>query len=431
MLVLLAASVALQLARERSHRRIEPFGQEPARAKVEPDLEAIEGQCVLVLDGETASRQALGEMLGTLGTRPTLTNDPAAARDALAQAAGQGEPFALMIVDPCVRGSVTFRAQRAEDDPLVAATPRVFLESPGDQGGGGPSGFPRLERPVTRTALIGALRRALAEPPPPAAPAARDERSDPLRVLVAEDNRVNAFMAARMLERLGHRVEVVADGAQAVAAFERGDFQVVLMDLQMPGMDGFEAIRRIRAVEGSGRRTRVIAVSAFDAEDERERSRSAGMDGVLAKPFTLEVLADALTRGSPRGFDDGGDRGEVPSPPGNRFFDLERLTTQLGGDHEAVAEVLDGFARDAPAILLELREAVAGGDLERVKQAAHRLKGSLLWITAETAATRAATLESRAREGDTAALRQALDALDQEVGRVLEDAARRPRELPS
>jgi CheY-like chemotaxis protein len=406
----------------------DPAGRGPSAR----DLEVLQGQRVLVLDGEAASREALGELLSALGVRPMLTDDPSVARDALAQAAAKGSPFALMVVDPRVRGSIVFRAQRAEDDPLVAATPRVLLESPGDPGWGGRTGgSPRLTRPLTRPEVVAALSRALEEPPQPS-PAPPVSGVDPLRVLVAEDNRVNAFMASRMLERLGHRAEVVGNGALAVAAVEQGDFEVVLMDLQMPEMDGLEATRRIRASEReTGRRVRVIAVTAFSAENELERCQAAGMDGLLGKPFTLEALASMLRSRPGKTTPNEGNRADAPSTPDRPVFDLQRLATQLGDDHEAVTELLDSFVRDAPGTLAQLREAVTAGDAETVERAAHRLKGSLLWITAETAAAQAATLESQARSGDLKALQQPLDALDREVGRVLEEAAHRADSAPS
>lgn len=411
-----------------------PLDEDPSGKRPTPqDLEALHGQQALVLDGEPTSRKALGELLGGMGVRPLLTDDPLVAREALAQAAGKGSPFALMIIDPRVRGSVVFRAQRAEDDPIVATTPRVLLESPGDPGWGGRTGpSPRLSRPVTRPEVVVALRRALAEPTRPSGAAARAGLVEPLRVLVAEDNWVNAFMASRMLERLGHRAEVVGDGAQAVAAVERGDFEVVLMDLQMPEMDGLEATRKIRAGErGTGRRVKVIAVTAFSAESELGRCQAAGMDGLLPKPFTLEALTGILTPPPAQTASVDDDRAEIPDPADARVFDLERLATQLGDDPEAVTEILESFVRDTPATLAQLRQAVAAGDATRVERAAHRLKGSLLWITAETAATHAATLESQARAGDLKTLQQPLEALDREVGRVLEEAARRADSAPS
>jgi signal transduction histidine kinase/CheY-like chemotaxis protein len=406
--------------------------EDPAgRGPTETDLEMLQGQRVLVLDGEPASRQVLAEILETLGVRARLTDDPSVAHDALAHAVAEGSPFAVMIVDPRVRGSILFRAQRAEDDPLVAATPRILLEAPGERAWGGRTGgSPRLARPVTRPELVAALQRALAEPPSPAPIPSGETGADSLRVLVAEDNALNAFMATRMLERLGHRAEVAGDGAQAVAAVERNEFDVILMDIQMPEMDGFEATRQIRAGErGTERRVRVVAVTAFGAWDERERYEAAGMDDLLAKPFTLEALAGILR---PRPAEaTPGDEERVTSPALPGVFDLERLATQLGGDEEAVAEVLAAFVRDAPATLAQLREATTGGDASTVEHAAHRLKGSLLWITAEAAATQAATLEDQARSGDREALGETFQALSREVERVLEEATRRTDTAPS
>ena len=402
------------------------------RGPTEDDLEMLQGQRVLVLDGEEASRKVLGELLETLGIRPRLTDDPSVAHDALAHAVAEGSPFAVMIVDPRVRGSILFRAQRAEDDPLVAATPRVLLEAPGERAWGGRTGdSPRLARPVSRPELAAALRRALTEPPSPSPVTSPATGIEPMRVLVAEDNPVNAFMATRMLERLGHQVEGAVNGVQAVAAVEGGTFDVVLMDIQMPEMDGFEATRRIRAGErGSDRRVRVIAVTAFTAKDERERYEDAGIDDLLAKPFTSEALSGIL-RPQPTGATVSAEEGGNLAASGDgAAFDLERLATQLGDDDEAVAEVLASFVRDAPRSLAQLHDAAAAGDARAVEQAAHRLKGSLLWITAEAAAAQAATLESQARSGDAKALVEPLKALDREIGRILEEAARRADTAP-
>jgi CheY-like chemotaxis protein len=126
-----------------------------------------------------------------------------------------------------------------------------------------------------------------------APPATAPDRLEPLRVLVAEDNPVNQLVAVRMLQRMGHVVDVAADGQQAIDAFHAGAYDLVLMDCQMPGIDGFEATRRIRKLENTGR-TPVIAITAHAMEGAREQCLQAGMDDYLAKPLTLEKLSALL-----------------------------------------------------------------------------------------------------------------------------------------
>ena len=160
-----------------------------------------------------------------------------------------------------------------------------------------------LTKPVGRLELFEAIVRALAAPaaqaiaaaPPPSAPALRESKK--LQILLAEDNAVNQRVAARLLEKRGHRVTVAANGREALAALDQEKFDIVFMDVQMPEMDGFEATAAIRTREQrTGGRQLVIAMTAHAMQGDRERCLQAGMDDYIAKPFGNRELSDLLAK---------------------------------------------------------------------------------------------------------------------------------------
>jgi CheY-like chemotaxis protein len=232
-------------------------------------------------------------------------------------------------------------------------------------------------------------------------------------------------MSTKMLERLGHGAQVVATGSEAVEAVAAEAYDVILMDVQRPETDGLDAARRIRETErDTGRRARIVVVTVVGETGETEWCPAAGIDGLLAKPFTLETLAAAL-KVEPLERPSESAEGERAAASAQRpALNLDRLALQLGGDAEAVTEVLRSFVEEGPRILARLREAFAAGDARGAERAAHRLKGSLRWIAADAAAAHAEAVEGRARSGDLDPALTPLDELAREMGRVLEEARR-------
>jgi CheY-like chemotaxis protein len=232
---------------------------------------------------------------------------------------------------------------------------------------------------------------------------------------VAEDNPVNQEVMTLLLGKAGFEVELAGTGAEAVAAAERGAFDVVLMDLQMPEMDGLRATRLIRAREKAlGRRVPIVAVTANAMQGERERCLGAGMDGYLTKPVRgpeLLALVDELLGGAeaPAG------PAEAPGGPG-WFAGL--AASGLGA--EEAARLARTFLDTAPARLARLREAVASRDPDGVQRAAHLLKGSLAVFSARQALDTAASLEAMGKAHDLAGASAALGALQAEVWALLE-----------
>ena len=388
------------------------------------------GLRVLVVDPSQAALRLMLEILGSWGIEAVGIPDPSLALEALHRGARNATPFRLVILDPFMRGSVVFRAQRTGDDPVVSGTPQLHVLSPSRNGPIErlPGSSPSLLKPVTRWELRAAMWRALAGASVPTAPILRTRRPaalapsiNPLRLLVVEDNSVNAFVIARMLELLGHSVEVVGNGRQAVEAAAPGTFDVILMDIQMPEMDGFEAARRIRRDElKRGGRVPIVALTA-DATEGEGPFLGAGMDGHLTKPVGLQALRQAIERARARA------SGDPTSPsPTRSVIDRPRLLARLGADPEAVAEVLRRFLEEAPAAREMLQAALVARDPAALVRVTHRLKGTLRWIAADAAAEAAAHLEALARSEDSDRWADAFAALEHELSRTIDDILETP-----
>jgi len=231
----------------------------------------------------------------------------------------------------------------------------------------------------------------------------------PLRVLLAEDHEVNRLVACEMIRRLGCHVEIAGDGFEALAALEQSQYDVVLMDVQMPGMDGLAATRELRRREAhQRRRTPVIAMTANAMIGDQERCLDAGMDAYLAKPVRPRLLREALQRWcSP----------EPPpplvSPPaeGNAIFDAELLHDCCGNDPLVVAEVLDSFLRSVPDSLKTILASIEADDAQELERRAHRFKGACQTLGARAMVTACTRLLAMARKNDLSHSHMAYDDL--------------------
>jgi CheY-like chemotaxis protein len=235
-------------------------------------------------------------------------------------------------------------------------------------------------------------------------------------VLLAEDNAVNQRLAASLLERRGHKVVIAANGSEAVEAIQRQPFDVILMDVQMPEMGGFEATSAIRALEReSGARVPIVAMTAHAMKGDRERCLAAGMDDYLTKPIDprqLCLLVEQLAAG----------RALVAADPIAASGVSPQVLARVGGDRELLAEISRLFVDDAPQHLDRIRHALDARDGEALTRAAHGLKGAAANFDAEGVVAAARTLEEIGRTGpfdpdhlaETAWL-----ALSQEIERLI------------
>jgi len=236
----------------------------------------------------------------------------------------------------------------------------------------------QIVRPVAERELLDTLGLALGltssierEAP---APAVSSDR--PLRVLVAEDNVVSQEFASEALQRMGHNVVVVADGRAALDKMKDDSFDLILMDVQMPDIDGLEVTRRARA---RGVRTKIVALTAHTRREDRDRCIDAGMDGVLTKPIDTRQLGEIL-------------RTTVPAN--------DPILDGVGGNRRLLIKVNEASAKQTPAALETIRRAIETRDAEALYHAAHKLKGSVSNFPGVTAVDLSMSLERAAREGD-------------------------------
>lgn len=247
-----------------------------------------------------------------------------------------------------------------------------------------------------------------------------DERAEPNepgaggpRVLVAEDSLVNRRLAAQVLSGLGCRVELVADGHAAVEAWSRAEYDLVLMDCEMPGMDGYRATEVIRASEGSGRHTCIIAMTAHASRDNRERCLAAGMDDHLVKPLRAETLAATLrcwlgVRLTPAA----GTAGPLDGELIGQLLALDR------GQPGFLAHLIGLFRAELAEHLPRLIGAVAGEDWETARLAAHRLRGAGGNLAATELVALLEQCEEAAEQGDGELLRERVPALSEAAERA-------------
>lgn len=272
-----------------------------------------------------------------------------------------------------------------------------------------------------------------APPDPPEAGVATESPVPPYRILVADDNLINQKVIRELLEKRGLSVTLVSDGAAAVQEALSGGYDLVLMDVQMPGVDGWQAARAIRDQEPPGRRIPILAMTARSMEEDADACRAAGMDGYLAKPVRIKEVLAAFAAHLPAGRAEPGgpqkwenqqvrEQGRL-EPPVKRM-DKEGALDRLGGDRALLAELAGLFCQEGPRLLKEAETALAAGDAAAVQNAAHQLKGLLAQFCAAEAREAAWQLELDARRADLAAAAPRLEALRRRLAEVLPDLGR-------
>lgn len=233
------------------------------------------------------------------------------------------------------------------------------------------------------------------------------------RALVAEDNPVNQTLARVLLERRGWSVVSVTDGVQAVEALRHATFDLVLMDVQMPGLDGYEATAIIRREEQQGRmpsrHVPILGVTAHVNQADRDRCLAVGMDGYVVKPIEQHALYAAIERAL----------AQVPSGNEPPPADLSGLLDSIGSDSDLLAELIASFRIDHRDKMQRLQAAVGCADASAVERAAHAFKGALAVFGAHQAMHLCAEMERLASQGDLSRARELLEQLQAEVPRVL------------
>ncbi|MCJ8498958.1 response regulator [Desulfatitalea alkaliphila] len=377
--------------------------QSEADRSTQPPPADLQGVRVLIVDDNATNREVLSRRLTAWGMRPGEAVDGPTALSLLAQAQADGTPFALALVDmqmPDMDGEalgLAIRSDRRWDD-----LPMVLLTSMGARGDTGRltrAGFAAcLDKPVRHHDLKAVLARVLAsdqadgvDVPSPTAPRHDDRElrqrfaGSGARLLLAEDNATNQQVALGILANLGLEADVVADGAAAVKALETSAYDVVLMDVQMPVMDGLTATRRIRDPRSAVRRhdVPIVAMTAHAMQGDREKCLAAGMNDYLAKPFNPRVLAGILNqwlpargRSNPSGPIQTSAVQRPPAPKAERRFDEQALLHRLMGDAALARKVIEGFLNDIPLRMTALQSSLDKADTAGAQRLAHTIKGA-------------------------------------------------------
>ena len=367
---------------------------------------------VLVASGNEVARRHLVGMLESWHMVCTVRNSASAARRTLA--AATDAPFQVMVIDADLADMDAFDFfETLEREVSVLPPVRLMTANAGQRGDAarcrelGIQAY--LTRPLLPSDLLDAILQSLGADgaqPLITRHSLREQRRR-LNVLLTEDNKVNQTLALRLLEKLGHLTVVANNGREALEACASTRFDVILMDIQMPEMDGFEATARLREIERArAHYTPIIAMTANAMRGDRERCLAAGMDDYIAKPVQPAALAAALAA-----IADCNNRAEpTPRPPSGDIpaFDLPTVLSNLGDDRELFDQLAALYLTDEPTMRAQLAAAENSGDLQATMAATHAIKGAVTNFSADKAVTAATRVEALCREGRHDGLRAAL-----------------------
>jgi signal transduction histidine kinase/ligand-binding sensor domain-containing protein/CheY-like chemotaxis protein/HPt (histidine-containing phosphotransfer) domain-containing protein len=394
------------------------FNKSAARRETQfYDVDVLKNRRALIVDDNATNRKVLRLQLAQLGFQSHSVDSAEAAIAELGVASGAGQPFDLAILDYMMPGcdglqlaSQIVADARHRGMRLILLTSAQAVRGGSDIAALGFSAY--LLKPVSNRELRECLIRVLSaeltrwqvSTQPVATTVQLAEPLNSRRVLLAEDNPVNQRVACGALQKIGLEVDVAANGIEAVAAWEKGAYDLILMDCQMPVMDGYQAAREIRTRETGARRIPIIALTADAMKGTEQQCREAGMDDYLTKPIDRTRLSEVIRRclgaaevGRTSVADDavGRKSAQTAAEP----VDWERLMLTAENDTEFAGELVKLFIESGDSVLKEIRDALERGDLAAVGRAAHSLKGSSANMHASSTSEAAARLESAARSG--------------------------------
>jgi CheY-like chemotaxis protein/HPt (histidine-containing phosphotransfer) domain-containing protein len=377
-----------------------------------------------VVDDNATNRRILSEMLTRWEMVPKAVSGGPEALEELERAAEAGSPYPLVLLDGNMPGMDGFSvAERIREHDQIAGSSIMMLTSsarPGDRARCLELGVASyVSKPIKRSDLFNTITDVLASRPgkriqrPRRTAAIVPDGKRRLRVLVAEDNAVNQQVAMGFLDRAGHAAVAVSNGRQVLATLAHHEFDLILMDLQMPELDGFETTAAIREQEKStGAHMPIVALTAHVVKGDAERCLAAGMDAYVPKPLRAKELFAAIESAlSPA-------ERVAAERPGEAILDETLLLERVGGDREALAQLVELFLDDAPLLVEGIRRAIEEKDAHALQAAAHTLKGAVSNFAAEAATRAAARLQQIGESGQMGGARAACDVLEEELAQV-------------
>ena len=392
-----------------------------------PTVDGLNRARILVVDDNAAARRLLKEMFDGWQLTVQFAANSEEARQVISDSSTTDHRFDLVIIDSDMPGSDGFslaqwiNTQQIKDlrVAMMLTFPHLKRKAEFGQLGVKASAIKPLDPPELLNLLQVALDlKPVEKTKPPKASEAKLKTAMPsLKILVAEDTPFNQTFILRLLEKNGFQPILVENGKQAVEAFDPDTMDVILMDVQMPEMDGFEATREIRKLEAqSGGRIPIIAMTAYATEGDRERCMEAGMDRYVSKPISAAKLFKAIEALVPPAAE------ETPDPAGDGqksgTLELDGLVKSFENDHDLFEELVDIFINDYPQMLNTLRDTLKSSDVNTLTRTAHSLKGMLRNFQAEAAADTAYTLEKMGREGTLVDADQIVDNLAEQLDQV-------------
>ena len=363
------------------------FEKQPGGSALADKPVSLAGLRALIVDDNETNRKILSHQLSARGMTHDQAKSGTRALELLRAASAQGLTYNVAILDLMMPGMDGFElAGEIKSDATIAAVPLVLLTSFGQRGDStmareaGVAAY--LTKPIRQAQLFECLANVINHPA--VAKTAKGEDSNVITrhtlaekktrskklILVAEDNVVNQKVAIRQLQKLGYRADAVADGREALEALERIPYDLVLMDCQMPHMDGYEATAQIRRREGRTKHTPIIAMTAHALDGDREKCIAAGMDDYISKPVNPEQLGRILARFFKHESDEiynSEPKSVVSAPP----VDIAQLHLAAGDDPEEVQEILDIYLKKMARSLDDLNAAIQVGDAHAVEHVGH------------------------------------------------------------
>jgi signal transduction histidine kinase/DNA-binding response OmpR family regulator len=397
----------------------------------------LRGVRVLVVDDNATNRRLLHLYLSSWGMESQEVESGRQALSALRDAVTAGRPYDLALLDyqmPEMDGIEL--AQRIKAEPTLAALKLVLVTSVGqrEEGQRGQAAVldATLSKPIRQSQLFNSLATVLSQTPLPLAPRPPRPTLVPLpaggsngqsrgRILIAEDNAVNQKLIVRLLDKLGYRTDVAGNGLEVLDALAAIPYAAVLMDCQMPEMDGYETTRVIRQREAAATppaHLPIIAMTANALQGDREKCLAAGMDDYVAKPINPAELQVTLERWTaPRNRETArlGSTEEPQGPPANLVLEEAEALERVGGDRTLLTELVTIFLAEYPTLLAALRAGVESNDPQAVYHAAHTLKGAVGNFGALTAMKASQVLENMGRRGELSDAPAALARLEHEL----------------